>query len=159
MEDLNPALWLWPASHQPYGKGHTCWSVSKQQTHSMLLFYLYIFKVYIYWNLISFNLFSQTSHGRSIITWLLVAGNSCNQRTLLSIPGSLGTLEQVWLFALAMDCRPVELGCAWTEQRNCSSVTWKSGRTSKGEHVSYSNLKSFFILQLTLTHPSLHPFS
>lgn len=58
----------------------------------------------------------------SVPTLLLGAGDGCHCGTLSSIPGSLRTLEQVWLLSLAMNCSPVELGRTRTKQGNCTCM-------------------------------------
>lgn len=70
------------------------------------------------------------------------AGNGCNQRTLPSIPGSLWTLEKVWLLSLAMNSSPVKFGWPWTKQGHYPCTTWDPGRGSVTK-VTYVNQPYF----------------
>ncbi len=83
-----------------------------------------------------------------VSTLLLGAGDGCSQRTLPAIPGSLRTLEQVWLLSLAVDRPPMELGHAWTKQGNCTCMTWDPGGGSMSKQVTFTNLNFIFLRDL-----------
>lgn len=63
-----------------------------------------------------------------VSTLLLGAGDSCNQGALLSIPHSLGAVEQVWLILTAIDGTPMEFDSAWTKQGNGTSTSGDPGK-------------------------------